>query len=173
MSRRKTWTVSAAATSPSRFAVCAASTSSSSSATTTPSSRGLIVSSTWKSATARPSSSRKTRSSRPDSPLPHRDYTGTCIVGLQYSGNPPVDSRAAVVVADCARHRAPSHAVLRAPGSGRGMMDDHQSDYPSAPPAVEPRSADAAAPADPSQALSQPPAPYPPYSPYAPSGGAP
>lgn len=52
-------------------------------------------------------------------------------------------------------------------------MDDHQSDYPSAPPAVEPRSADAAAPADPSQALSQPPAPYPPYSPYAPPGGAP
>jgi tetratricopeptide (TPR) repeat protein len=49
------------------------------------------------------------------------------------------------------------------------MMDDHQRDNPSAPPAVEPRSAEASAPADPAQ----PPAPYPPYSPYAPPASAP
>lgn len=43
-------------------------------------------------------------------------------------------------------------------------MDDRQSDYPSAPPAIEPRSADAPAPADPAQA---------PYAPYAPPASAP
>jgi tetratricopeptide (TPR) repeat protein len=50
---------------------------------------------------------------------------------------------------------------------GERMMDDHQSDYPSAPPAVEPRPAEAPAPADPSQAASQPPTPFPSYAPPA------
>jgi tetratricopeptide (TPR) repeat protein len=46
-------------------------------------------------------------------------------------------------------------------------MDDHQSDYPSAPPAVEPRPDAAVAPAGLSPAAPQPPAPFPSYAPPA------